>query len=305
MSNFFSAGGRRERGEDHNSEYVNNPAGGREDDQYYGQIFPREILFRYNPTDDHYDHGSSNYKPYHRQQQQLDLYNYSSSRRAAADSMEDGDDDDGSRMMTTMMPRGSMASGGICCQDCGNQAKKECAHMRCRTCCKSRGFDCPTHVKSTWVPVSRRRERQKHQMQVGLSSSQLRRKRQGEDMTNHLPSSHHNPPGPVVRNLPAELISPATFRCVRVSSSDEVEDQQEYAYQTAVNIGGHVFKGILYDQGPDCVTGHAAAGYSPSGGGSGGASAPSFDPYTASMYPPPFNSYNSMAGTQFFPHSIS
>ncbi|XP_015936254.1 protein EXPRESSION OF TERPENOIDS 1-like [Arachis duranensis] len=28
-----------------------------------------------------------------------------------------------------------------------------------RTCCKSRGFDCQTHVKSTWVPASKRRER--------------------------------------------------------------------------------------------------------------------------------------------------
>jgi LRP1 type putative zinc finger protein len=55
--------------------------------------------------------------------------------------------------------RGSGA-GSISCQDCGNQAKKDCVHMRCRTCCKSRGFDCPTHVKSTWVPAARRRERQ-------------------------------------------------------------------------------------------------------------------------------------------------
>lgn len=46
------------------------------------------------------------------------------------------------------------------CQDCGNQAKKDCTHRRCRTCCKSRGYDCSTHVKSTWVPASRRRERQ-------------------------------------------------------------------------------------------------------------------------------------------------
>ncbi|KAJ0775516.1 putative transcription factor STY-LRP1 family [Helianthus annuus] len=46
------------------------------------------------------------------------------------------------------------------CQDCGNQAKKDCNHRRCRTCCKSRGFDCATHVKSTWVPAARRRERQ-------------------------------------------------------------------------------------------------------------------------------------------------
>ncbi|KAL4359070.1 hypothetical protein AHAS_Ahas08G0040600 [Arachis hypogaea] len=44
--------------------------------------------------------------------------------------------------------------------DCGNQAKKDCPHMRCRTCCKSCGFDCQTHVKSTWVPASKRCERQ-------------------------------------------------------------------------------------------------------------------------------------------------
>ncbi|KAG4909616.1 hypothetical protein JHK87_055732 [Glycine soja] len=54
---------------------------------------------------------------------------------------------------------GSVAGGGISCQDCGNQAKKDCPHMRCRTCCKSRGFDCQTHIKSTWVPASRRHER--------------------------------------------------------------------------------------------------------------------------------------------------
>lgn len=45
------------------------------------------------------------------------------------------------------------------CQDCGNQAKKDCTYIRCRTCCKSRGFHCETHVKSTWVPVSTRRPR--------------------------------------------------------------------------------------------------------------------------------------------------
>lgn len=55
---------------------------------------------------------------------------------------------------------GSGSSSGITCQDCGNQAKKDCSHRRCRTCCKSRGYDCSTHVKSTWVPAARRRERQ-------------------------------------------------------------------------------------------------------------------------------------------------
>ncbi|XLS93851.1 hypothetical protein HN51_069859 [Arachis hypogaea] len=51
-------------------------------------------------------------------------------------------------------------AGGISCQDCESQAKKDCPHMRCRTCCKSHGFDCQIHVKSTWVPASKRRERQ-------------------------------------------------------------------------------------------------------------------------------------------------
>jgi LRP1 type putative zinc finger protein len=46
---------------------------------------------------------------------------------------------------------GSSGSGGTSCYDCGNQAKKGCAHNRCRTCCNSRGFDCDTHVKRTWV----------------------------------------------------------------------------------------------------------------------------------------------------------
>ena len=60
-------------------------------------------------------------------------------------------------------PGGGGAGGGragTSCQDCGNNAKKDCAHMRCRTCCRSRGFSCPTHVKSTWVPAAKRRERQ-------------------------------------------------------------------------------------------------------------------------------------------------
>lgn len=49
-------------------------------------------------------------------------------------------------------------------------------------------------------------------------------------------------------HLPPEISLPAVFRCMRVSSIDD--EDEEYAYQTAVSIGGHVFKGILYDQGP-------------------------------------------------------
>uniref|UniRef100_A0A803L725 Uncharacterized protein n=1 Tax=Chenopodium quinoa TaxID=63459 RepID=A0A803L725_CHEQI len=116
---------------------------------------------------------------------------------------EDGGDE--TTRSGLMMMRMSSTSGAanISCQDCGNQAKKDCVYMRCRTCCKSRGFDCATHVKTG--------------MEVG--------------------------------NFPTEVNSSAVFRCVRVSSVDETDD--EYAYQTAVNIGGHVFKGILYDHGVD------------------------------------------------------
>ncbi|XP_022748862.1 protein SHI RELATED SEQUENCE 1-like [Durio zibethinus] len=131
---------------------------------------------------------------------------------------------------------------GTRCQDCGNQAKKDCAYMRCRTCCRSKGFECQTHIRSTWVPAYRRRQR--HQQLPPVPQQ-------------HLPL--HNPKrlrenpssGLEVGNFPAEVTSLATFRCVRVSSFEDSVDQ--YAYRTSVSIGGHVFKGVLYDQGPDQV----------------------------------------------------
>ncbi|KAJ6896717.1 hypothetical protein NC651_022796 [Populus alba x Populus x berolinensis] len=80
--------------------------------------------------------------------------------------------------MMMMRPAGCL--GGSRCQDCGNQAKKDCFYMRCRTCCKSKGFHCQTHVKSTWVPAYRRRQRaqdlsplQQHQLQ-GHNPKRLR-----------------------------------------------------------------------------------------------------------------------------------
>ncbi|XP_071694459.1 protein SHORT INTERNODES-like [Rutidosis leptorrhynchoides] len=249
----------------------------------------------------------------------------------------------------------SSGGGGINCQDCGNQAKKDCQHMRCRTCCKSRGFHCQTHVKSTWVPAAKRRERQQLMsltQQQSLGSQQLslmmrasgsgggdqNPKRLREDHHHHqrsvtvagrsgggggggmgviLPvAQHHNPSsGLEVGNFPAEVSSPAVFRCVRVSAMDEAEEQ--LAYQTALNIGGHVFKGILYDHGPE--------GSSSSAGGGGqsqqhnlinSGTAPVATATTTSMnhpgvnfidpsstYPTPFSAF--MAGTQFFPPSRS
>ncbi|XP_057530580.1 protein SHI RELATED SEQUENCE 1-like [Amaranthus tricolor] len=194
--------------------------------------------------------------------------------------------EDNSNNLMMMMRMSSSSSGGsISCQDCGNQAKKDCVYMRCRTCCKSRGFDCATHVRSTWVPASVRRERhqklvqhlqhqqEQDQEQMGIGASSKRRRDHTSSLVcTQLPATDTNTntttsfSGPMeVGNFPAELSYPATFRCVKVSSIDDSED--EYAYQTAVNIGGHVFKGILYDQGPGDHHDHPQPG---DAGGSGG-----------------------------------
>lgn len=96
------------------------------------------------------------------QQQRLDLYT-SAAGLGVGPSNRSLIETSGGGAAALMMMRsggGGGGSGGPSCQDCGNQAKKDCAHMRCRTCCKSRGLECPTHVKSTWVPAAKRRERQ-------------------------------------------------------------------------------------------------------------------------------------------------
>lgn len=53
-------------------------------------------------------------------------------------------------------------------------------------------------------------------------------------------------------SLPRQVRAAAVFKCVRVTSIDDGED--EYAYQATVTINGHVFKGFLYDQGADAST---------------------------------------------------
>ena len=124
--------------------------------------------------------------------------------------------------------------------------------------------------------------------------------------------------------FPPEVKSPAVFRCVRVSAMEDPDEQ--YAYQTAVNIGGHVFKGILYDQGPEdryTAGGECSSGGGGGGGGGGGTqslnlitagttstnvttASTSNNPTTtttlldpSSLFPTPINAF--LAGTQFFP----
>ncbi|XP_057747771.1 protein SHORT INTERNODES-like [Arachis stenosperma] len=103
-----------------------------------------------------------------------DLYSFVAALGVGPTTVSDDQSPSKSAFLVTASVVGSRAAsgaGGISCQDCGNQAKKNCPHMRCRTCCKSRGFDCQTHVKSTWVPASKHRERQ-HQL-ASIQQQQL------------------------------------------------------------------------------------------------------------------------------------
>ncbi|KAK8592731.1 hypothetical protein V6N13_063298 [Hibiscus sabdariffa] len=149
---------------------------------------------------------------------------------------------------------GSGSSSGATCQDCGNQAKKDCSHRRCRTCCKSRGFDCPTHVKSTWVPAARRRERllvtaAATTVGAGSSGSTSGAKKprlitSQTTTTSHTSTSNTTPRTQAQltkESLPGQIRAPAVFKCVRVTAMEDGEC--EY-----VKISGQVFKGFLYDQ---------------------------------------------------------
>ncbi|XP_068343585.1 protein LATERAL ROOT PRIMORDIUM 1-like isoform X2 [Pyrus communis] len=146
---------------------------------------------------------------------------------------------------------GGKSSNMKACKDCGNRAKKGCEYRRCRTCCRGRGYHCSTHVKSTWVPASRRRERQ-NMVTVAVpgvgggegssgSSSVAKRPRVS------VPSQNAN--ANVKRSLPDKVRAPAVFRCHRVTAISNGE--AELAYQATVKISGHVFRGLLYDHGVD------------------------------------------------------
>ncbi|CAM0955737.1 unnamed protein product [Alopecurus aequalis] len=165
----------------------------------------------------------------------------------------------------------SGSAGSTTCSDCGNQAKKDCPHQRCRTCCKSRGFDCTTHVRSTWIPAARRREKQQQPGSNGnlsppaapaAAASKKPRLLSSQTTTattstsNGTSSSQQD--APFRDSLPRQLRAPAVFRCVRVTSVDDGE--AEFAYQAAVCINGHMFRGFLYDQGADTGNDDHASG---------------------------------------------
>ncbi|KAJ6428153.1 hypothetical protein OIU84_023548 [Salix udensis] len=104
------------------------------------------------------------------------------------------------------------------CRDCGNRAKKECQYRRCRTCCKSREYDCTTHMKSTWVSASSRRER------LGCSGGGDSSASSGGGCV----GSSYQDAG-FKLSLPGQVREPAVFRCVRVTAINSGE--AEVAYQ--------------------------------------------------------------------------
>ncbi|GAU47615.1 hypothetical protein TSUD_90200 [Trifolium subterraneum] len=125
---------------------------------------------------------------------------------------------------------------GSKCEECGNQAKKDCAYSRCRNCCKNKGFNCQTHIRSTWIPADRRR---RHRMEY-----------QPPNLDEHKRNKQINPFSSFEEfKFPAVVSSMATLTCVQMRSMDDKVN--EMAYQTSIEIGGHLFNGILYDQGLD------------------------------------------------------
>uniref|UniRef100_A0ACD5TAI6 Uncharacterized protein n=1 Tax=Avena sativa TaxID=4498 RepID=A0ACD5TAI6_AVESA len=199
---------------------------------------------------------------------------------------------------------GSSGSGGsTTCTDCGNQAKKDCPHQRCRTCCKSRGFDCTTHVRSTWIPAARRREKQQLPGGDGNlsppaapSAAASKKPRLLSSQTTTATTSTSNgtsssqQDAPFRDSLPRQLRAPAVFRCVRVSMDDGGD---EYAYQAAVCINGHMFKGFLYDQGAE---GGRAGNDDPSGHAHAAAVRSISDLHLGSASAVPPDMYNTVSG---------
>ncbi|KAF8091143.1 hypothetical protein N665_0452s0012 [Sinapis alba] len=128
------------------------------------------------------------------------------------------------------------------CKDCGNRAKKECLFERCRTCCKNRGYNCATHVKSTWVPSSAASR--------SSSSSSDRNKKLKIDSSDKtksvliVPTTTSRQERSFKEGLPGKIEAPAVFKRTRVTAVSNNE-QAEIGYLATVTISGHVFKGFL------------------------------------------------------------
>ncbi|KAL5078252.1 hypothetical protein RYX36_017236 [Vicia faba] len=182
----------------------------------------------------------------------------------------DDDENDNNNNKMVMMEseeNGVYGSEYRVCHDCGNRAKKDCVFRRCRTCCKGRGYDCSTHLKSTWIPSTRRRDREGEIVGGGGEGcSGVKRPKillgssQNAAATSHSSNSNATTPKSFANSschqdasfkeaLPGQVHAPAVFKCHRVTAIGNGED--EFAYLATVHISGHVFKGFLYDHGVD------------------------------------------------------
>lgn len=89
--------------------------------------------------------------------------------------------------------------------------------------------------------------------------------------------------------MPGQVRAPAVFKCVRVTAVDD-GGEDEYAYQATVKINGHVFKGLLYNQGAESSSdgypniselhlgGHGGGGSGGGGRDGGSSTSPILDP---------------------------
>ncbi|MCO5605383.1 hypothetical protein L7F22_059567 [Adiantum nelumboides] len=105
-----------------------------------------------------------------------------------------------------LMRQRSTSGSTIACQDCGNQAKKDCPHSRCRTCCKSRGYECATHIRSTWVPAAKRRERQQAELQAMMAGQPVPKSKRARTLAlagaaAHFGHHHHHHPRPAASSF--------------------------------------------------------------------------------------------------------
>ncbi|CAL9246404.1 unnamed protein product [Arabidopsis halleri] len=132
------------------------------------------------------------------------------------------------------------------CRDCGNRAKKECLFERCRTCCKSRGYNCVTHVKSTWIPSSATRS----SSSPSERKKKLKLDKQSSANVSLLPITTSRQERSFKEGLPGKIEAPAVFKRTRVTAISNNE-QAEIGYQATVTISGHVFKGFLHYYGVD------------------------------------------------------
>lgn len=177
---------------------------------------------------------------------------------------------------------GRLNGGGAkdnACQECGNSAKKDCQYHRCRTCCKARGFQCQTHVRSTWVPAAERRQR-KDTASVDSGSEDTaaapprpkrpRKSSAGSDVTAPAIGSGAEQSGAIVKaeclyeglppgassSIPSRFTMPAQLEQLRFHGGPGGDVQ---CFQATVEIRGTVLKGILYptDVNPE---GSAVAG---------------------------------------------